>query len=86
MFRVLLTDSARKLYERADRPLQQKLDRCFEQLRTDPHAHPNIKRLKGKLKHHFRYRLGDYRVVYRLEEGERLVIVLLVEHRSEVYQ
>lgn len=87
MYRVLLSDSARKFYERADRPLQQKLDRCIEQLRAEPRTHPNIKRLKGQIGAYYRYRIGDYRVVYRMEEkGERLVIVVVIAHRSEVYR
>ncbi|HVG09416.1 MAG TPA: type II toxin-antitoxin system RelE/ParE family toxin [Thermoanaerobaculia bacterium] len=86
MHQILLTDSALRFYERAERSLQLRLDRCFEQLRANPHAHPNIKRLRGKLSGRFRYRIGDYRVIYRLEEGDRVVIVLLIEHRSEVYQ
>lgn len=85
MYKVLFTDSALRFYERAERSLQQRLDRCFEQLQANPHSHPNIKRLKGTLSGRYRYRVGDYRVVYRLEEGDRVVIVLLIAHRSEVY-
>lgn len=86
MHKVLLTDSALRFYERAERSLQQRLDRCFEQLQASPYNHPNIRRLKGTLGGHYRYRVGDYRVVYRIEEGDRVVIVVLIEHRSEVYR
>lgn len=86
MFEVLLTDSARRFYEEADAPLQRRLDRCFEALRTDPRRHPNIRPLKGRLSGCYRYRVGDYRVVYRIGDEERRVTVLVIAHRSDVYE
>jgi mRNA interferase RelE/StbE len=85
VFQVLLTDSAREFYEEADSPLQRRLDRCFEVLRNAPRQHPNIKSLKGRLSGCYRYRVGDYRVVYRIADEGRLVIVLIIAHRSGVY-
>ena len=86
MYQVLLTDAARKFYERSTAPLQRKLDRCFEALRTDPRRHPNVKPLKGRLSGSYRYRVGEYRVVYKIKDGDQLVIVLVISHRSEVYE
>lgn len=86
MYQLLLSESAQRFYERADSPLQRRLDRCFERLQADPHRHPNIKRLTGPLSGSFRYRVGDYRVVYRIEDDDRVVIVLIIAHRSEVYE
>lgn len=85
MHKVLLSESAREFYESADSPLQRRLDRCFDMLQTSPRRHPNIKPLKGPLSGAYRYRTGDYRVVYRIEDEDRLVIVLIIAHRSEVY-
>jgi mRNA interferase RelE/StbE len=34
----------------------------------------------------FRVRVGDYRVVYAVDDSERLVIVARVAHRREVYR
>ncbi len=85
MYRVVLAAAARRVYEAADSSLQRKLDRCFRVLAHDPRRHPNIKRLKGKLKGYYRYRIGDYRVIYRIEEDRRLVIVVMIAHRSDAY-
>lgn len=85
MYRVVLSDSARRFYEKAVASLQRKLDRCFQVLAQDPYRQPNIKRLKGRLKGYYRYRVGDYRVIYRVEEANRLVIVALIVHRSDAY-
>jgi mRNA interferase RelE/StbE len=32
-----------------------------------------------------RIRVGDYRVVYTIDEGELIVLVLDAGHRSEIY-
>ncbi len=85
MYKVALAAAARRVYEAADSNLQRRLDRCFEVLARDPHRHPNIKRLKGRLKGYYRYRVGDYRVIYRIDENQRLVIVALIVHRSDAY-
>jgi mRNA interferase RelE/StbE len=43
------------------------------------------KPLVGDLKGLWRYRVGDYRIVARIEEDRFVVLVLTVGHRREVY-
>ncbi|GAA1990736.1 type II toxin-antitoxin system RelE family toxin [Kitasatospora viridis] len=45
----------------------------------------DIKALKGH-DSRWRLRVGDYRVVYTIEDGQLIVWVLTVGHRREVYQ
>lgn len=84
-YRVTLSPDAAKFYRNADRPLAKRLARCFAQLERDPRNHPNIKRLSGPLRGLFRYRVGDHRVVYRMDEEGRIVIVVVIAHRSRIY-
>ena len=86
MYRILFTESARRYFEQADAALQRRLQRCFERLHAEPHRHPNIKPLRGPLVGHYRYRVGDYRVVYRIDEEDRVVVVVIIAHRREVYR
>jgi mRNA interferase RelE/StbE len=44
------------------------------------------KPLKGIFKGLFRYRYGDYRVIYAIDMAEKKIIVLHVKHRKEVYR
>ncbi len=48
VFEVILSTHAAAFFQAADAPLQRKLDRAFDQLRTNPRRHNNIKRLTGK--------------------------------------
>jgi mRNA interferase RelE/StbE len=86
MFEVILSPEASDFYALADLPLAKKIARCFAQLEHDPRRHRNIKRLKGDFAGLYRYRIGDYRVVYRIEQDERKVFVLAIAHRREVYE
>lgn len=85
MYQVELTPGAATFFEEADGPLQRKLDRCFAQLAAEPHRHPNIKMLSGQYKGLFRYRVGDWRVIYEIRPPSQ-VIVLDIAHRREVYE
>ena len=42
--------------------------------------------LKGRLREFWRYRVGDYQILCRIEEGKLLVLVVRVGHRRDVYR
>lgn len=86
MFEVILSPEARAFYAAADQPLAGKLARCFQQLEQEPRRHNNIKRLKGELKGYLRYRVGDWRVVFSIDDGSSQVQVFTIAHRREVYE
>ena len=46
----------------------------------------NIKALKGEFSGYYRYRVGDYRVIYEIDDNSKLVTILLIAHRSRVYE
>lgn len=43
------------------------------------------KPLRCNLKGLYRYRFGDYRIIYEIKESELLMLVIRVAHRKEVY-
>ncbi|MBF0477854.1 MAG: type II toxin-antitoxin system RelE/ParE family toxin [Candidatus Omnitrophica bacterium] len=43
------------------------------------------KPLKGEFQGYWRYRWGDYRVIYKISEEEILIIVLRISNRKDVY-
>ena len=58
----------------------------LDALRTHPTDGTAIKRLKGHLREYFRYRVGDYRLVYTVEQKSRVVYVDYIQHRKDVYR
>lgn len=85
MYQVILSKNAAAFFEDANAKLQQRLDKCFEQLQKTPHQHPNIKALKGNLAGYYRYRSGDYRIIYEVKEEIRIVLIVTIAHRKESY-
>ncbi|HEY3123480.1 MAG TPA: type II toxin-antitoxin system RelE/ParE family toxin [Thermoanaerobaculia bacterium] len=51
-------------------------------LAADPRPAGRVKQIDKEI---FRIRAGDYRTVYRVDDARRLVAVLLIGHRRNVY-
>ena len=45
----------------------------------------NIKKLKGAKENYYRLRVGNYRVLFKKEEEQLIIIVIRIGHRKEVY-
>jgi mRNA interferase RelE/StbE len=85
MFDIILAPAAAEFYANADLPLARKLARCFRNLRVDPRRGNNIKRLRGEWSGYLRYRVGHWRVIFRIEDERHHVHVVDIAHRSEIY-
>ncbi len=44
------------------------------------------KPLRYSLKGHRRLRVGDYRIVYRIDAKKFIVVIIVIKHRKEVYE
>jgi mRNA interferase RelE/StbE len=86
MYDVLLHPDAQKVYIDADKALAKKITRCLQQLEQTPRSHPNIKVLKGDFAGYYRYRIGDYRVIYSIDDQLSQVLVVAIAHRGQVYE
>ncbi len=42
--------------------------------------------LKGNIKGLYRYRIGEYRVIYVIDQTEKKIIILNVNHRKKIYK
>ncbi len=86
MYKLELSREAQRFFERADKSVAKKLARCFQSLEADPRAGNNVKALKGPLAGAFRYRVGDLRVVYTINDSSVTVSVITIAKRSDVYE
>ena len=86
MYEVLLHPDAQTVYVDADKALAKKIARCLQQLEQTPRSHPNIKALKGEYAGYYRYRIGDYRVIYSVNDELTQVLVVAIAHRGEAYE
>ena len=84
MFRLDIKKSARKEMDILSDNIFLKIDKAILSLKHDPFPHPQSKELKGDNKR--RLRIGDYRVVYAVDEQQKVVTVFRVRHRKDVYR
>jgi mRNA interferase RelE/StbE len=54
-------------------------------LQNDPRS-PGCGKLKGFDKNYYRVRQGNYRVVYEIKDTEKIVVIVYVGHRRDVYR
>jgi len=85
MYKVVLLPKAETTYSHANAVLARKLARSFKLLEANPLRHPNIKPLVGPLKGLFRFRVGDYRIVYQIDADSEVVYVVRIAHRKGAY-
>ncbi len=85
-YKVKLSRHAAKTYEKLDPSIRPVLRDALDALQHKPLAGPKIKRLKGRLRQHLRYRAGDYRIIYTVLAKELIVYVDYLQHRKDVYR
>ena len=44
------------------------------------------KPLKGDKKDQWRYRIGDYRIIVKIEDNKLIIIIIKIGHRRDVYK
>lgn len=73
--------------KKLSRPARQQILSYFDE-RIAPSSDPRAfgKPLESSFSGLWRYRIGDYRAICRIEDGQMIVLVLRVAHRSKVYK
>ncbi len=74
----------RDLKKVKDQAVLHRLVRAIDGLATNPRP-PNVKALQGN-NSILRIRVGDYRILYTIEDTALLVLVIRIGHRREVYR
>ena len=57
----------------------------YPQLRINPFFGKNIKKLKGEFKDVYRYRIGEYRLFYQIDEKQILIFIMDIVKRKDAY-
>jgi len=61
-------------------------DVVYPQLRRNPFFGPNIRKLTGEFERYYRYRIGNYRLFYLVENDQVLVVIVDIRHRQGAYK
>ena len=83
-YTIQLTKRAERELGRFDPSLQKRIQKQIDALAGDPYP-PDSARLAG-VRGLYRVRVGDYRIIYRVDSGVLVVLVIRIGHRREVYE
>ena len=83
-YRVIILPSAIRAARRFPRIVLGRLYKHMESLATIPFPQ-GVEKMEG-YKHTYRMRVGDYRLVYEVASAIRIVTVIRVGHRKDIYR
>jgi len=83
-YSLAIKQSVRKELDALDDSVFKRMDRKILSLAGNPRP-PGCKKLKG-FKDQWRVRVGDWRIIYFIDDAARLVTIARVAHRREVYE
>lgn len=83
MYRIKLTSRARRELKKLKKRNKEAVELAIEEIKENPFAGKPLEReLTGK----FSYKTGIFRIVYKILERDKIVLILTAGHRSTVYQ
>ena len=83
-YRVKLTATAQKQRKQMPPQIRARIDAALVGLKTDPRP-TGVVKLSGS-KNDWRIRVGDYRILYEIDDNEEVITVWRIAHRREAYQ
>lgn len=81
-YRILYTEEAARRISKLDKTVKDRVGKAIGRLSENPELG---KRLTGLLSDRWSYRVGDWRILYKVRKSEVVILVLTVGHRSQVY-
>jgi len=85
-YQIAETLTFEKSKKKIDKKLYEKIKNfVYPQLRKNPFYGSNIKKLKDNFEGYYRYRVGNYRLFYLIEDEKLIVVVVDFKHRQKAY-
>ena len=82
MYKILLTKRVLKDLGKLDTSIKERIGDKLKVLMEDPFT--NIKKLSNTSIGTYRIRIGDYRVIYDIDQDN--IVILRIGHRKDIYK
>jgi len=84
-YTIFFKDGVLKDFKKISAPMQKEIQKSIQQKLT---THPEIfgKPLRSNLKNLWSLRVGSYRVIYQIQDGKCIVLVVAIGKRSDIYE
>ena len=80
------TNAAKKVLKSLDKPIRERIRTFVKNLSELENPRLKGESLTGNLSKYWKYRIGDYRLICRIEDEKLLVLIVKIGHRREVYK
>ena len=83
-YELRITPTARKEIDRLPKQARERVEAAIVSLAVDPRPRGSIK-MRG-LQDTYRRRVGNYRVIYQVNDDDLLILVVAVGDRKDIYR
>ncbi len=83
-YAVVFTNTAQRDLSRLQSSIMDRVEPIILSLEETPRPQ-GVKKLQG-FKDYYRIRIGDYRIIYQINDAENYVIIARILHRREAYR
>lgn len=85
MYKIILRKDVEKYIKKQDKATRLRLRNALLDLAVNPYLSPDVKPLKGG-EYLFRKRVGDFRIIFSVEDEELYILVIKISSRGDVYK
>ncbi len=85
MYEVHLSERADKSLNKLDNHIKDRIIERLKKLALDPIPKDSKFIRREGIDKIFRYRIGDFRTLYKVKEDENIVLITKIDKRSKVY-
>jgi len=86
MFEISMTTQAEHAYIHLNSLMRERIDQVLEQFEQGIFRHHNIKALHGQYSGSLRYRIGKWRIIFRIDHDQRIVWIEAITTRGGAYR
>lgn len=84
---VEFSDDAKRDLKKLNKQIQQRITTFLvDRVQSEDNPRATGKALQGQLAGYWRYRVGDYRLICQIKDGELIILVIEIGHRKEIYR
>ncbi|NKQ35080.1 MAG: type II toxin-antitoxin system RelE/ParE family toxin [Chloroflexi bacterium] len=83
-YEITVCKAAQRQWHKLPAKIRARIGKALLALEEEPRPGGVIK-LKGAVDR-WRIRVGNYRIIYRIDDNEKSVVVLVIAHRREAYR
>ncbi|MBW4482964.1 MAG: type II toxin-antitoxin system RelE/ParE family toxin [Tildeniella torsiva UHER 1998/13D] len=83
-YKVEFKASAAKEFRKLTSEIKARIRKAINALQTD-HLPTGVRKLAGET-NLYRIRVGDFRVIYAIDNEAKVLVIMRVRHRRDVYQ